>query len=115
MGSFELREDDELRIARGEREAFVAFFERFFAPVWAFARRRAASEADAEALVERILAAALDAVADGASDGPLAERVHACALAAAADGGSAGLRPAEPGSRSGTASAWPRPAVGTPR
>jgi DNA-directed RNA polymerase specialized sigma24 family protein len=65
-------------IARAERAAFDAFFERFFAPVWRFARARAG--ADAEALALRIFSGVLEELAGGACEAPLALRVyaHAC-------------------------------------
>lgn len=78
-------EDLELvrRIERGDRDSFLLFYERFFAPIHAFARRRCACESDAEALCERVLTAAVASLGEWRGELPLAAWVHAVAREAA--------------------------------
>ena len=64
---------------RGDREAFDALFERYFAPICAFASRRCASEAEVEALAERIWRRAIDALDEFPGDLRLGAWLHALA------------------------------------
>jgi DNA-directed RNA polymerase specialized sigma24 family protein len=81
------RNDDDLALARraaeGDREAFVAFFERYFDVVFAFASRRRRGEVAAERLTEEILGAAVESLGDYTGDAPLAAWVLAIARSTA--------------------------------
>ena len=64
---------------RGDREAFDTLYERYFAAIYAFASRRSASPAEAEALAERIWLRAFDAFDDYRGDLRLGSWLHALA------------------------------------
>ena len=64
---------------RGDREAFDALYERYFAAIYAFASRRSAGSSEAEALAERIWLRALDALDDYPDDLRLGPWLHALA------------------------------------
>ena len=67
------------RARRGDREAFDALFERYFDPIYAFARRRSRDAAGAEALAEGIWTAAIAALEDYAGESCLGAWLHAVA------------------------------------
>jgi DNA-directed RNA polymerase specialized sigma24 family protein len=74
---------DEIALARGarrgDRGAFDARYERWFAPIYAYASRHSQGPAAAEALAERIWLAVIDALDDYPGEPRLGAWLHAIA------------------------------------
>jgi DNA-directed RNA polymerase specialized sigma24 family protein len=94
---------------RGDREAFDVLYERYFAAVYAFASRRSAGPAEAEALAERIWLRALAALDDYSGELRLGSWLHALARSEANGPTRRARGEATPAAgRDGSASAPPR-------
>ena len=81
---------DEIALARavrrGERAAFDALYEHWFAAIYAYASRRSEDPAAAEALAERIWLAAIEALDDYTGEPRLGAWLHGIARRVARPG-----------------------------